>query len=242
MNWNDVVDRVSASIVKIETPRRHGTGFLCFYNYTNTLCGIATAHHVVEHADEWQQPIRIIHQPSKTTRLLRETDRAVWVDRSKDSAVIILPVGELELPQNPIPLLPIDERLPVGVEVCWLGYPGIAKHSLCFFSGNVSAWLESNSAYLIDGVAINGVSGGPVIYSPLGTETQIVGSISAYSANRATGEALPGLSVAQDVSHFLEAASRIRSIDEANQQKQTVQQSSETAPLPPDATPITPEN
>jgi hypothetical protein len=88
--------------------------------------------------------------------------------------------------------------LPIGAEVGWLGFPAIAQYTLCFFSGNVSAWQEWRNAYLIDGVAINGVSGGPVIYSTPTDGVQIVGCISAYRANRATGEALPGLSIAQD--------------------------------------------
>lgn len=91
------------------------------------------------------------------------------------------------------------------------------------FAG-ISATQDWRNAYLIDGVAINGVSGGPVIYSTQADGVQIVGSISAYSANRATGETLPGLSVAQDVSHFQEIASRVRSIDEANRQKKALQQ------------------
>jgi hypothetical protein len=100
----------------------------------------------------------------------------------------------------------------------------MAEYTLCFFSGNVSAWQEWRNAYLVDGVAINGVSGGPVIFSTPTDGVQIVGSIAAYYANRATGEALPGLSVAQDVSHFQESISRIRTIDEANRQKQNLQQ------------------
>ena len=36
--------------------------------------------------------------------------------------------------------------------------------------------------------------------------------------NRAVGGALPGLSVAQDVSHFHEIASRMRTVDEARKQ------------------------
>jgi hypothetical protein len=48
---------------------------------------------------------------------------------------------------------------------------------------------------------------------------QIVGTVSAYSANRATGEALPGLAIAQDVSHFHDVANRVHSIDEANRKK-----------------------
>jgi hypothetical protein len=132
--------------------------------------------------------------------------------------------------------------LPIGVEVAWLGYPAIAEYTLCFFSGNVSAFQEFRNAYLIDGVAINGVSGGPVMYSTTADGVQIVGSITAYRANRATGETLPGLSIAQDVSHFQESVTRIRSIDEANQQRANTQQDqpAESAAATPPASPSPP--
>ena len=198
MNWNELVEKVAPSIVKIETPSGHGTGFLCFYNETKTMLGIATAHHVVSHAEQWQQPIRISHYHTQTTIFLKESDRIIWSDENKDSAIILVFSGNLQLPENPIPLLPTDNRLPIGVEVGWLGYPAMAAYTLCFFSGNISAWQDFRNAYLVDGVAINGVSGGPVIYSHPTDGVQIVGSISAYRANRATGEALPGLSIAQE--------------------------------------------
>ena len=54
---------------------------------------------------------------------------------------------------------------------------------------------------------------------------QIVGTVSAYQANRATGEALPGLLIAQDVSHFHDVASRIQSINEANKKKAEFEES-----------------
>lgn len=228
MNWNAIVERVMPLVVKIETPSGHGTGFLCLYNEPKTFCGIATAYHVVRHAEQWQEPIRILHYPSGTTAFLREADRVIFNDPDKDSAVVLIGSGQLSLPQEPIGLIPTDRRLPLGMEVGWLGYPGIASATLCFFAGNISAWQDSRSAYLIDGVAINGVSGGPVIYSTsadgAAEGTQIVGAISAYRANRATGEALPGLSIAQDVSHFHDIITQIESWDEANRQKQALEQ------------------
>jgi hypothetical protein len=91
---------------------------------------------------------------------------------------------------------------------------------LCFFSGIISARQDFRKAYLIDGVAINGVSGGPVIYSTETEGIQFVGTVNAYKANRVTGEALPGLLIAQDVSHFHGVLNFVRSIDEANKNKQ----------------------
>jgi hypothetical protein len=146
--------------VRIETPAGHGTGFLCFYNDNRAFCGIATAHHVVAHADQWQQPIRINHYHSNTTVFLKESDRVIWADSVKDSAVILISTGQLNFPEAPIQLIPSDRRLPIGREVGWLGYPAIAPYTMCFFSGSVSAFQEWRNAYLIDGVAINGVSGG----------------------------------------------------------------------------------
>jgi hypothetical protein len=221
MDWNAIVERVTPSLVKIETPAGHGTGFLCFYNEAHDICAIATAHHVIDHAERWLEPIRITQYQTNSTAFLKEGQRVLWNDQNKDSAIILANIGDLRLPEDAIPLLPVGNRLPIGVEVGWLGYPAIAAHTLCFFSGNISALWEWRNAYLIDGVAINGVSGGPVIYSADASAqaVQIIGSVTAYSANRATGETLPGLSIAQDVSHFHDMASRLRSLEEASHQK-----------------------
>jgi hypothetical protein len=237
MDWNDIVNKITPYIVKIETPAGHGTGFLCLYNEERGSCGIATACHVVEYAEQWQQPIRITQPSTQRLAFLQEADRIIFPDPVRDSAVIILPVGKLELPEELIPLRPIKDLLLIGDEVAWLGFPAIGRDSdtLCFFSGNVSARQESRHAYLIDGVAINGVSGGPVLYSSPADGLQIVGAITAYIANRATGEALPGLAVAQDVSHVHDTASTIKSLDEARR-KRKEQQLTQPVPEPAQAT------
>jgi hypothetical protein len=220
MNWDQVVKKVSSHVVKIETPSGHGTGFLFMYNDAKTMCGIATAEHVISHADNWQQPIKIHHPHSEKTIFIKQEERVIYRDWKTDSAVILFLKGDLQLPESPIALLPMGTLIDIGAEVGWLGFPSVAPNNLCFFSGNVSARQEFRNAYLIDGVAINGVSGGPVLHLT-GTEgVQIVGTVSAYSANRATGEALPGLAIAQDVSHFHDVANHVHSIDEANKKKQ----------------------
>lgn len=223
MNWHQKVEKVTPHIVKIETQYGYGTGFLTLYNEARTICGVATSLHVVDQADKWQQPILIKHYSSGKTLLLKEpNDRFIFRNPETDSAVICFD-RELEFPfpENPIPLLQSNFFIKIGVEVGWLGFPNVAPDTLCFFSGNISAKPKDTKAYLIDGVSIHGVSGGPVLHATAidADGVQIVGTVSEYWANRATGEALPGLLIAQDVSHLHDTASTIQSIEDANKQK-----------------------
>jgi len=237
MVWDEIVRKVSPYVVRVETQGGHGTGFLCLYNEDRSLCGIATALHVVYYADDWQQPIRIRHEESTKVRRLTETERFIFKDFKTDSAVILFAKSDFPLPDEPIPLLPTAERISIGVEVGWLGFPAIDPYTLCFFSGNVSAWREDRRAYLIDGVAINGVSGGPVLFHTGVIDPRIVGIITAYQASRAGGEALPGLSIAQDVSHFHDVIGHVRSIDEAKKKDELAksgQPNSGKQPRPPE--------
>jgi hypothetical protein len=219
VNWEASINIVRKHVVRIETPTGYGTGFLAFYNFDAAWCGIATAAHVVSHADEWQQPIRIRNELSAGAKFLNATDRIIFLDHSNDSAVVLFVKGDFQLPEIPIGLMPPGQPDSIGIDVGWLGFPNIEPNTLCFFAGTLSARQEARKGYLIDGVAINGVSGGPVFHCPSPEAVQIIGCVSAYHANRATGEALPGLLRAQDVSHFRGTAERIRNIDEANAQK-----------------------
>ena len=224
MQWNQIMAKISPYIVKIETPSGTGTGFLCVYGADKSLCGIATAYHVVAEADEWEQPIRITHYSSKTSKLFKEPDRFIFRDYRTDSAIILFPKSDFPFPEELIKLLPSEKPIEIGNEVGWLGFPAIDIYTLCFFSGIISARKENLNAYLIDGVAINGVSGGPVVYSTETEGIQIVGIITAYQANRQRGDALPGLSIAQDVSYFHQAIKQIHSVDEAKQKKPEIEE------------------
>lgn len=219
MNWGEAIKTISPHVVKIETPTGYGTGFLAFYNLAHDWCGIATAAHVVSHADEWQEPIKIRTEGSPIPKFMQAGERVIYLDRPNNSAVVLFLKGNLQLPESPIALMPMDQPCSIGVDIGWLGYPVIEPNSLCFFAGTVSARQATRKAYLIDGVAINGVSGGPVFHCPTPDKAQIIGCVTAYHANRATGEALPGLLRAQDVSHFHSIAGHILSIDEANAKK-----------------------
>lgn len=225
MNWNQIIEKVKPYIVKIETPTGSGTGFLCLYNDDKKWCGIATALHVVSEADEWQQPMKIIPNGSSNHIFLKESQRVIFPDYNTDSAIVLFEKPlETPFPDSTIPLQPVEKPLDLGFEVGWLGFPYIEPYTLCFFSGCISARREERKAYLIDGVSINGVSGGPVFYSTDTGEVEIVGIVSAYKANRATGSSLPGLLIAQDVSHFHGVIQHIKSIDEARKKKQELKE------------------
>jgi hypothetical protein len=101
-------------------------------------------------------------------------------------------------------------------------------------------------AYLIDGVTVHGSSGGPVLYSSPADGVQVIGTVSAYMVNRATGEALPGLSVAQDVSAFHVITKHVRSIDEAIRKREALERAAREEQAKPadgiSASPDAPEN
>lgn len=233
MNWNQIVEKVKPYIVKIESPSGSGTGFLCLYNEEKQWCGVATALHVVREAEEWQQPIKIIHLGATDQLFLKETQRVIFPDYETDSAIVLFQKSAgMPFPENLIPLQPLDKPLDIGFEVGWVGFPYIEPYTLCFFSGCLSARREDRKAYLIDGVSINGVSGGPVFYSCETEGIKIIGIVSAYQANRATGSSLPGLLIAQDVSHFHGVIKHIKSIDEARKKKQELKESAKAIAQP----------
>ena len=234
MNWNKIISEVSPYIVKIDTPTGSGTGFLCFYNENKTLCGISTAYHVVGYENEWEQPIRITHHSSTYNQLFKEPDRFIFGDAQKDSAVIIISKGDFPFPEEVLKLLPNEQPIEIGTEVGWLGFPAVDPNTLCFFSGIISARKEVRKAYLIDGVAINGVSGGPVVYTSDTKGVQVVGIVTAYQVNRQRGDALPGLSIAQDVSYFHEVIQKMHSIDEAKKEKAKIEEKIEEQQLDKD--------
>lgn len=237
-DWYDVVDVVAPYVVKIETPDGHGTGFLCFYNRGRTLVGIATARHVVARANYWRQPLWIHHAALSAPVFAPYGERWILEDVATDSAMVLVPVGALPFPEELLELVPPGDRLRTGATVGYLGYPSVQPDTPCFFSGRVSAWSEATRSYLIDGVSIHGVSGGPVLYLE-DSRLHVVGSVSAYIVNRATGEALPGLAVARDLTHFHDAISTINSWEDAARAQDA--QGREGAPpapqAPPDTTP-----
>ncbi len=198
LTWAQAVDVLRGYLVRISTPGGVGTGFLISSAKSNNMSVVATAAHVVGDALAWEQPVRIDHVVSGKTTLVRHAERAIFLDKDNDTAAIMFDRGDIPFPKEMLPLAPKDVFLRVGRDIGWLGFPGIGTAPLCFFGGRVSAWLEEEEAYLIDGVTINGVSGGPAFHLT-DDGVAIMGVVSAYIPNRATGEVLPGMGVVQSV-------------------------------------------
>lgn len=228
IEWFEAVEIIRPHVVRIETPQGRGTGFLFTRSANKSMMGIATAAHVVDHAHYWEQPIRVQAADTGETVLLRTFDRAIILDEARDTAALVFEAKKLTLPSDPLPLVPPGKFLKVGNAIGWLGYPAISASNLCFFRGTVSAWIQPDSAYLVDGVAINGVSGGPAFVIIAEKVVTVMGVVSAYMPNRATGETLPGLGIVRDVAQLQNLLEPIKSLDEAK-----AEESLPTTPPPP---------
>lgn len=228
MSWNKLQKKINPYLIRIETQQGSGTGFLFAYNPTGTLAAIATAAHVIDEAHDWKQPIKLIHHETGEVAFVTEDQRVVLVRKDRDAATILIPKGMLPLPEETFPLADATKYRPVGVELGWTGFPSVAYPNLCFFSGRISCFLEQQDCYLIDGVAINGVSGGPVFYDLQNDTPEIVGIISAYMPNR-SGDT-PGLLRAQDITPFDETLKSLQSLHEAKQKEKSRDQEAASEP------------
>jgi hypothetical protein len=240
MSWHAVFEKVEPYIVSVATPDGMGTGFLFAYNADGSLVAVATAAHVIAHAHDWKLPIKLRHHHSKQEFFIAEDRRAIFLDRKRDSASILVfaeDVKDANLPTHMLPLQAPNMMMKVGAELGWSGFPAIAYPSLCMFTGRVSAYLGSKiGSYLIDGVAIHGVSGGPVFSDKGNLPPQLIGAVSAYMPNRVSGESLPGLLRVQDVAAFHAAIEQIKSFDDAlAQQKEQAAKEVEQLQTPPGA-------
>lgn len=212
--WHVAFEQIQSYVVRISTPSGSGTGFLVSKSATSDVIAVATAAHVIDHAQYWEQPIRVEHFASGKSVLLRHLDRAVFAEADRDTAALVFANQDLPFPDAPIELAPEDKFLKVGCEIGWVGFPAVSQSNLCFFGGRISAQRQHEHAYLVDGVAINGVSGGPAFFNAE-DKLSLVGVVSAYVPNRATGVVLPGLSMIRDVSQFHDTAKSFKSLDEA---------------------------
>ena len=228
MAWHIAYDKVKPYLIRISTEDGFGTGFLFAYNKDHSIAVIATAAHVVHHASNWRKPLNLGHFESREITFYDHSERVIWQDLDRDAAAILVNSESMPLPSATLPLMDATQYKRIGVELGWVGFPALVPHELCFFSGKISTFLEDEDCYLIDGVAINGVSGGPV-FGPLKDSTpEIVGVVTAYMPSRRAAETLPGLLRAQGVTPFHEYIQNIKSLDEAREKEKETQEALES--------------
>ena len=216
ITWWEAIEIVKSYVVKVSTPSVTGTGFLCAYTESKMVCGIATAAHVVNKSHIWEEPIRIQHFNSGETKLLHASNRAVHLDLKLDTAVILFAKGKIPFPENTLTFLSEKKALKAGNEIGWVGFPSVSPDNLCFFTGRISCWVNDSRTYLVDGVAINGVSGGPVFYTTT-KGIEVIGSVSAYLPNRVG--VTPGLAIVSHAEPFQKTIKTIKNMEDAKKKE-----------------------
>jgi hypothetical protein len=193
-------------VIKIESDAGSGTGFV--YRNRDGVALIATAAHVVKEAADVGLPLTLWNERNLPPITLQKSERSISVNFSPstgDAAIIsIKPEILRNFSKDDVPIFGWDRVLRTGEQVGWVGFPTTHKDTLCFFSGSISARLTgTRKAYLVDGVGICGVSGGPVFRMDMRVGYKaviIVGIISHFhpfqtprSANDKRQDSYPGL-------------------------------------------------
>jgi hypothetical protein len=208
--WNQCLGVIKKFTVKIETPTCWGTGFFVFHSKLNDIpiVNIATAHHVVSHACEWREPIKLTCLETNASIFLNPNDQghnfSILNDPAHDISLIKYNANLLRFDETNVPIFPPSKYLIyAGVEIGWCGFPIIAPNNLCFFNGYISSHYNQDGDYLVDGTVINGVSGGPV-FSRANGVTFIIGLVSAYFPNQQIGATTPGLCLMRNITPIVD--------------------------------------
>lgn len=204
LSWHDAAERVGRSTFRLYTDKSMGTGFLVMVGKGGSgyVAALATAWHVVDAAVAGSA-LRICDRDGKeVVRSLDGNMSVMEIGEKIDSAILVVTSKERLFAENQLlPILPTEVQLAQGAEIGWMGYPGIVEPELCFFHGYVAGMLRKPPVYLVDGVAINGVSGGPVFDD----RCHLVGLVSAYLPNRIdSATTLPGVSFVVPINFIYE--------------------------------------
>ena len=195
--WHEASARVAKATFRVYTPDAMGTAFLFSVGRKKNggyIAMLATAWHVVKKASNGTT-IRLRNQHDREVVFSQGGNMAVIeVSKEFDVAIIVVLSPDDLFPQETLlPILPSDFELRRGAEVGWLGYPGILNPELCFFQGHIAGMLRApRVGYLVDGVVIRGVSGGPIFDD----RCHLAGLVSAYLYDRieSISVTLPGVS------------------------------------------------
>lgn len=212
--WAVLFAQMEQSVIRIETPGGQGTGFMTPSPLPGQLA-IATAWHVVEHALQWQEPLRLTHHSSLKMHLFPHDQRLIIPVKDTDAALIgVSNTGGF--PETaPASLFALEgKRLRSGMAVSWCGFPGSMNwltKELCFFSGHISTYLPHRNSYLVDGTIPHGCSGSPVFWGKDDGTAEVIGVATAYIADIGyRGETFPGLGEVVEIQNYNQLLKEIR--------------------------------
>lgn len=191
------MDRVEKCVFRIYAGSSAGTCFLISLGQSSDksefIAMFATAWHVVKDMVGSSDDIQLVSADRSKTfdSASVQIGFAPLGDAKFDTGLIIVQTKEpLLLESELLPFLPPESMLARGAEIGWVGFPGLVEPELCFFHGHISGYLHEPPTYLVDGVAINGVSGGPAFDN----RACLIGLVSAYIPNRIDAQTtLPGI-------------------------------------------------
>jgi hypothetical protein len=217
ITWHVCLDYVKKYIIKIETPSVFGTGIFVMESKIADVSylNIATAYHVIKHAHEWLEPIKLTHFNTQKTIFLNPYSQdnsysVSFVDPLHDLAIIRLHSYLLEIKEPTPNLTPPMSFIQPGFEIGWCGFPSLSAetlNSVCFFNGHISSLYNQEGDYFVDGTVINGVSGGPV-FTKLNGDTIVIGLVAGYIANQQMGTSTPGLSIMRNINPIVASISQ----------------------------------
>lgn len=196
-SWPELVPKLEPLVYQVRAGDSLGTAFVI--SVTGGRDGgrhtmLVTAWHVVQDVVQDDEPLDLVRADGTLISTLTSGPIAIYPvgPPECDTALMLVPTREPLVSPDVLLPMPLETMLPRGADLGWLGFPGLVYPELCFFRGVVSGYQEMPPIYLVDGVAINGVSGGPA-FDRTGL---LVGLVSAYVPNQIDhGTTLPGLMI-----------------------------------------------
>ncbi|MGN0854305.1 MAG: serine protease [Kiritimatiellia bacterium] len=187
VKWHQAVTAMMKNVVRVSTlGDGYGSGVIVPPpKHTSGNCCVLTAYHVIQRAQETGATIEIELAKSGEKISLPSLVRTIFPARDRDQAIILFNGPPQFGTPTGYKFLSVNRHYVPGVEFGWLGYPAleIAKDTVCFLHGKISAYLENIEAYLVDGSSIHGVSGGPVFCCEE-DEVVLAGIVTNYFPNQ----------------------------------------------------------